>query len=462
MPDSFDLIVIGSGPGGYVAAIRAAQLGFKTACVEREFLGGTCLNVGCIPSKAMLDGSHRLAEISRYPRRGINVSGVSLDLPAMMAFKDDVVKKTVGGVAYLFNKNKVEHLKGQGRIAGPGKVEVKSAAGTKIYSAPRILIATGSAPIQIPSLPFDGKFVLSSTEALALASVPKRMIVVGAGYIGVELGSVWSRLGSDVLVLEFLDGILPPSDREMAKALQRLLERQGLKFKFSTTAESAQIAGDKVKLNWKSGKETGTEEVDRVLVCVGRRPVTDGLGLTEAGVATDKRGYIIADEQFATTAAGIWAIGDVIGGLMLAHKAEEEGIAAVELMAGKAGHVNYGACPAVVYTHPELAAVGLTEEQARERGPVKIGKFPLSANGRARGMDETEGFIKVIGDANTDRLVGVHILCAHASDVISEAVMAMEFAASVEDVARAFHAHPTLPEALKEAALGAEGRAIHI
>jgi dihydrolipoamide dehydrogenase len=463
MPDTqFDLIVIGSGPGGYVAAIRAVQLGMKTACVERQYLGGTCLNVGCIPSKAMLDCSHRLYELKDYARRGIKVGETALDLPAMMTFKDEVVKKMTGGVGYLFKKNKIEHLTGQGRVVAPDSVEVKSASGTSQYKTKRILIATGSAPIELPGLKFDGKRILSSTEALALPAVPKRLIVIGAGYIGVELGSVWSRLGSDVLVLEFLDGILPPSDREMATALQRMLEKQGLKFRFKTSAQSAQIDGDKVRLTCKSGEETSVEEADAVLVCVGRKPVTDGLGLAEIGVAMDQRGYVRVNEHFATNVPGIYAIGDCIGGLMLAHKAEEEGIAAVELMAAKPGHVNYRACPAVVYTHPELASVGLTQEQAAQAGPIKTGKFPFTANGRAWGMGETEGFVKVVGDANTDRLLGVHILGAHASDMIAEAVMAMEFAASVEDVGRAFHAHPTMPEALKEAALAAEKRAIHI
>jgi dihydrolipoamide dehydrogenase len=463
MPETtFDLLVIGAGPGGYVAAIRAAQLGLKTACVERQYLGGTCLNVGCIPSKAMLDSSHRFFELSHYARRGIKVAGASVDLPTMMTFKDEVVKKMTSGVGYLFNKNKIEHLAGQGRIASAGVVEVTTAAGRQTYKTKHILIATGSAPIELPSLKFDGKFILSSTEALALAEIPKRLIVVGGGYIGVEMGSVWSRLGSEVLVLEFLDGILPPSDRETADALQRLLEKQGLKFRFKTTAQSAQIENGKVKLTCKSGTETFVEEADKVLVCVGRKPVTDGLGLADIGVAIDQRGFVLADKHFATNVPGIWAIGDAIGGIMLAHKAEEEGVAAAELIAGKAGHVNYAACPAVVYTHPELAAVGLTQEEAAKRGPIKVGKFPFTANSRARGMDESEGFVKVIGDATTDRLLGVHILGTHASDVIAEAVMAIEFAASVEDVARAFHAHPTLPEALKEAALAAEKRAIHI
>jgi len=459
----YDLIVIGAGPGGYVAAIRAAQLGMKTACVERQYLGGTCLNVGCIPSKAMLDSSHRFDDVKNHAaRRGIKTGDVTLDLPTMLAFKDDVVKKMTGGVGYLFSKNKIDHLNGTGRIVSAGAVEVTGASGKETYKTKRILIATGSAPIELPSLKFDGRYILSSTEALTLQQVPRKLIVVGGGYIGVELGSVWRRLGSEVLVLEFLEGILPPSDREMANALQKLLEKQGITFRFKTTAQSALLDNYRVKLSCKSDDQVTVEEADKVLVCVGRRPVTDGLGLAEANVATDKRGFVIVDEHFSTSIAGIWAIGDAIGGIMLAHKAEEEGIAAVELMAGKAGHVNYAACPAVVYTHPELASVGLTQEQAEKLGPVKIGKFPFTANGRARGMGEPDGFVKVIGDAATDRLLGVHILGTHASDVIAEAVMAMEFAASVEDVGRAFHAHPTLPEALKEAALAAEKRAIHI
>jgi len=459
----YDLLVIGAGPGGYVAAIRAAQLGMKTACVERQYLGGTCLNVGCIPSKAMLDSSQRLYELEHhYARRGIKAAGVSLDLPAMMNFKQDVVAKMTSGVGYLFSKNKIDHLKGAGRIMAADTVEVSGPEGEKTCRAKRILIATGSAPIELPNLKFDGKHILSSTEALTLTQVPQRLIVVGGGYIGVELGSVWSRLGSQVLVLEFLDGILPPSDRESATALQRLLEKQGLQFRFKTTAQSAQVVGDKVRVTVKTGDQITVEEADKIMVSVGRKPVTDGLGLAEIGITTDARGFIKVNEHFETNVHGIYAIGDAIGGIMLAHKAEEEGVAAVEIMAGKPGHVNYHACPAVVYTHPELAAVGLTQEEAAKRGPIKVGKFPFTANGRARGMDETDGFVKVIGDANTDRLLGVHILGTHASDMIAEAALAMEFAASVEDIGRAFHAHPTLPEALKEAALAAEKRAIHI
>jgi dihydrolipoamide dehydrogenase len=476
MPESnhFDLIVIGSGPGGYVAAIRAAQLGMRVACIEREYLGGTCLNVGCIPSKALLDSSHKYELVKHgLTRQGIKIpEGVALDLPAMIKFKADVVQKNVAGVAYLFKKNKIEHIKGHGKITAPGKVEVsaggagsaQSSASSGTFTAKNILIATGSAPIQIPSLPFDGNTIISSTEALELGEVPKRMIVVGGGYIGVEMGSVWNRLGSEIIALEFMPGILPASDREMASALQKLLEKQGIQFRFNTAAQSAQVKNGKVKVTFKSADQTGSEEVDKVLVCVGRRPVTDNLGLKEIGVTTDARGFIPVDPKtYATTVPGIYAIGDVIGGIMLAHKAEEEGVAAVEIMAGHAGHVNYHACPSVVYTSPQLAQVGYTEEEARKSGhEIKIGKFPFSANGYARATDETDGFVKVIGDARTDRLLGVHILSSHAAELIQEATLAMEFASSVEDVARSFHPHPTLEEAVKEAALAANKQAIHI
>jgi dihydrolipoamide dehydrogenase len=464
---NYDLIVIGAGPGGYVAAIRAAQLGLKTACVEKEYLGGTCLNVGCIPSKALLDSSERYAAIKHgLDKHGIKVTGVTLDLPTMMGRKSDVVKQLTTGVGGLFKKNKVDHFKGTGRIANPTSVEVAGADGSKqMLAAKRILIATGSAPIQIPSLPFDGKNILSSTEALALTEVPKKLIIIGAGYIGVEMGSVWNRLGSEVLLVEFLDRALPNMDKEMATQLQRLLERQGLKFKFDTAAQSAKVEGGKVKLSWKSkdGKETGMEECDKVMVAVGRRPVTEGLGLKEAGVNVDAKGFVPVDKHFQTNVPGIFAIGDVIGGLMLAHKAEEEGIAAVETMAGKPGHVDYHTVPGVVYTHPELAQVGFTEEEAIKAGhTIKIGKFPFIANGRAKGMDETAGSVKIIADAKTDRVLGVHILGAHASDMIAEAVVAMEFKASAEDIARSNHAHPTLPEAIKEAAMAVDKRQIHI
>ena len=465
MPDSpYDLVVIGAGPGGYVAAIRAAQLGMRVACVDREYLGGTCLNVGCIPSKALLDSTERLFETkTKLAHHGIKIERVSVDLAAMLGRKDQVVKQLTGGVGYLFKKNKIDSFIAAARVIAPDTVELKSAQETQVLKTRRILIATGSAPIQLPGLPFDGKYVIGSTEALAIAEVPKKLVVVGGGYIGLEMGSVWNRLGSDVLVLEFTDGILPLMDNELAGMLQRMLEKQGMRFQLGTAAREARIKDGRVHVSWKSGDRTGEEIADKVLVATGRRPVTDGLGLKEIGVATDDKGFVKTNDHFATNVPGIWAIGDVIGGLMLAHKAEEEGIAAVEIMAGKAGHVNYRTVPGVVYTHPELAQVGMTEADARREGrEVRVGKFPISANGRAKSIDETDGVVKVVGDARTDRLLGVQILSAHASDMIAECVMAMEMAASVEDVARTIHAHPTLPEAVKEAALATEKRAIHV
>ncbi len=463
---TFDLIVIGAGPGGYVCAIKAAQLGLTTACVEREYLGGTCLNVGCIPSKALLDSSAKYHQAkTKFAKHGIDVGEIKLDLKTMIARKDGVVKALTGGVGMLFKKNKIEHLRGQGVITSPGKVQVIASDGSTVeYRARNIVIATGSTPSQVPSLPFDGKNILSSTEILNLTEKPEKLIVVGGGYIGVEMSSVWARLGTQVQVIEFLDGILPVSDREMASALQRSLEKQGMKFRFNTAADGFKVEGGKVKLSWKSkdGKESGVEEADKVLVCVGRKPVIDGLGLDKIGVAIDKRGFVVVDEHFKTNIEGIHAIGDVIGGIMLAHKAEEEGVALAEMLAGKAGHVNYATCPAVVYTHPELASVGKTEEELKAAGvEYKVGKFNVIANGRARGMDETEGFFKVLADKKTDRILGVHILAAHASDVICEAVTAMEFHASAEDLARTFHAHPTMAECLKEAAMAVDGAQIH-
>ena len=460
----YDLIVIGSGPGGYVAAIRAAQLGMRVACIEREFIGGTCLNIGCIPSKALLDSSERFYEAkSKLSHHGIKVGELSFDLAAMLARKEQVVKQLTGGVGYLFKKNKIDSIMGTGRIVAPDTVEVKSSSGSQQLKANRILIATGSAPIELPGLTFDGKFIVGSTEALAFSEVPKKLVVIGAGYIGLEMGSVWSRLGSEVFFIEFTDSVLPLMDSELAKLLQRLLEKQGMRFQFNAAAQKATVKDGKVTVTWKSGNQVSEEVADRVLVATGRRPVTDALGLKEVGVAMDAKGFVKIDEHFATNVPGIWAIGDVVGGLMLAHKAEEEGIAAVEIMAGKAGHVNYRTIPGVVYTHPELAQVGLTEVEAKRAGhEVNIGKFPMSANGRAKSIDETDGLVKVVGDAKTDRLLGVQILAAHASDMIAECVMAMELAASVEDVARTTHAHPTLPEAVKEAAMAVGKRAIHI
>ena len=465
-PSAFDLVVIGAGPGGYVAAVRAAQLGAKVACVEKQYLGGTCLNVGCIPSKALLDSSERFHTARHVlSKHGITAQGVTLDLATMMKRKDEVVKANTNGVAYLFKKHKIEHVIGTGRVTAPGTVQVSANGQNRTLGAKNILIATGSAPVQLPGLPFDGKNVVSSTEALALAAVPKKMVIVGGGYIGVEMGSVWARLGTEVVVLEFLDRALPGMDREMAGLLQRLLEKLGLKFRFNTVAESARAEGGRVKVAWSGdgGKERGVEECDKVMVSVGRRPVTEGLGLPELRVEVDKKGFVKVDEQFRTAVPGVWAIGDVIGGVMLAHKAEEEGIAAAEIMAGRHGHVDYHTIPAVVYTHPELAQVGYTEDDAKAAGhEVKVGKFPFSANGRARAMGETDGQVKVVADAKTDRVLGVHILGAHASDMIHEAVAAMTFHASAEDIARSNHAHPTLCEAIKEAALAVDRRAIHI
>lgn len=464
MSDTFDLVVIGAGPGGYVCAIRAAQLGMKVACVERGALGGVCLNVGCIPSKALLESSHTYFKIVRgLDKHGISVQGVKLDLPQMMKRKDEVVKALTGGIGMLFKKNKVEHVVGSARLKDANTIEVTNGSSIRSISFKHAVLATGSTPIQVSGLTFDYVNVLDSTGALALAEVPEKLVIVGGGYIGVELGSVWSRLGSDVTIVEFTDRILPASDVEMALALQKSLIKQGLKFRFNSAATGVKQAGKKLSVQVKSGQTTEEIEANKVIVAVGRRPFTEGLGLESLGIALSKRGFVEVDDKYRTNVPNIYAIGDVIGKIMLAHNAEEEGVAVAEILAGQHGHVNYRACPAVVYTHPELASVGLTEDQARQQfGQIKIGKFPLIANGRARGMDDTEGFVKVIGDVKTDRLLGVHMLGPHASDVIAEATMAIEFAASVEDVGRCFHAHPTLAEALKEAANLANGSSTQI
>jgi len=460
MSDSFDLVVVGAGPGGYVCAIRAAQLGMKVACVEKAALGGVCLNVGCIPSKALLESSYTYSKISKgLEKQGILVEGVKLDLAQMMKRKDDVVKGLTSGVGSLFKKNKVEHIVGTARLTKANTLEVTSGSEKRTVTFKNVVLATGSTPIQVPGLTFDGTNVLDSTGALALTSVPEKLVIVGGGYIGVELGSVWSRLGSDVTIVEFTDRILPVSDVEMALALQKSLIKQGIKFRFGSAAQGVkQLAGNKLSVQVKTGDAVEEIEANKVIVAVGRRPYTEGLGLDSLGIALSKRGFIEVDSNYRTNVSSVYAIGDVIGKIMLAHNAEEEGVAVAEILAGQHGHVNYRACPSVVYTHPELASVGLTEDQARQQyGQIKIGKFPLIANGRARGMDDTEGFVKVIGDVKTDRLLGVHMLGPHASDVIAEATVAIEFAASVEDIGRSFHAHPTLPEALKEAANLANG-----
>ena len=467
MADTFDLVVIGGGPGGYVAAIRAAQLGLRTACIEKyPTLGGTCVNVGCIPSKALLDSSEHFERAkSGLGVHGVNVSGVSLDLARMQARKLKVVAELTRGIDFLFGKHKVERALGTGRLVSAREVEVKGEGGTRRLAAERLLIATGSKPVALPGIAYDDRRIIHSTQALSLEQVPGRMLVIGAGVIGLELGSVWRRLGSDVTVLEYMDRALPGVDVGSAKLLQRSLERQGMKFRFGVSARSAEVVGDEVRVEVaaNAGGAPETLTADVLLVAVGRRPYTDGLGAAELGVKLDAKGRVIVDEHYQTNVPGVFAIGDVIAGPMLAHKAEEEGIACVERMAGVAGHVNYDCIPNVVYTHPELASVGVSEEEARERGyEVRVGTFPFQANGRAKAMGDREGQVKLIADAATDRLLGAHIVGARASDMIAELVVAMELGASAEDIARSVHAHPTLPEAVKEAALGVAGRAIHI
>jgi dihydrolipoyl dehydrogenase len=464
MADTFDVVVIGGGPGGYVAAIRAAQLGLKTACVDkRGALGGTCLNIGCIPSKALLNSSSKFAETKNgLAKHGVKLDGVALDLNAMMATKDQVVTGLTRGVEQLFKKNKVEWVKGAGRIEKPGVVAIDD--GRRLETR-NIIIATGSDSVPLKGVDVDEERIVTSTGALSLKSVPERMVVVGAGYIGLEMGSVWSRLGSKVTVVEFLDRILPGMDGEVAKQFQRILQKQGFEFRLGAKVTGAKKTNKGVILTIEPTKGGPAEsiEADVVLVAIGRRPFTEGLGLDRAGVAMDERGRVKTDAHFRTNVEGIYAIGDVIAGPMLAHKAEEEGVAVAEIIAGQAGHVNYETVPGVVYTHPEVASVGKTEEELKAAGiEYKVGKFPFLANSRARAVVDTDGFVKILADAKTDRVLGVHIIGPEAGTVIHECVMAMEFGASAEDIARAFHAHPTLNEAVKEAALGVAGRAIHI
>jgi dihydrolipoamide dehydrogenase len=465
---TYDLAVIGSGPGGYVCAIRAAEIGLSVAVIEKDAtFGGTCLNVGCIPSKALLHTSELFDEAGHsFPTFGIEVGAPKLNLPAMMAHKDSVVEANTSGVAYLFKKNKIDSIRGGGAVAGPGKVRVALAdGGTQEVEAKAIVIATGSESTPLPGVAIDEKRIVTSTGALSLSSVPKRLIVVGAGVIGLELGSVWRRLGSEVTVVEFLDRILPGMDGEVAKQAQRLLTRQGLAFRLSSKVAAADTSGDvlKVAVEPAAGGAAETIEADIVLVAIGRRPYTNGLGLKEAGVALDERGRVAVDDHFRTNVAGIYAIGDVIRGPMLAHKAEDEGVAVAEIIAGQAGHVNYGVIPSVVYTHPEIASVGKTEEELKADGvEYRVGKFPFSANARARAMLQKDGFVKVIADALTDRVLGVHIVGPYAGELIAEASVLMEFAGAAEDLGRICHAHPTLSEAVKEAALAAWFKPIHI
>ncbi len=474
MSDAYDLVVIGGGPAGYVAAIRAAQLGMKTAVVEgRGALGGTCLNVGCIPSKAMLQSSHHFEMADKeFAHHGIDVSGLKVNLKTMLARKDKVVEGLTGGIEMLMKKNKVDYIKGWGKIDAVGKVSVKPLEGKgkpQVLETKNILIATGSEVTPLPGVTIDEKQIVSSTGALALPKVPKTMAVIGAGVIGLELGSVWRRLGADVTVVEFLDVALPGMDGEVSKHAQRILSKQGLTFKMKTKVTGAKAGKDGVTLTMepRDGKDSGgkaeTLKVDVVLVAIGRRPFTEGLGLKEAGVEIGERGFIPVDADYQTNVEGIYAIGDVIGGAMLAHKAEDEGVVCAEIMAGQTGHIDYGAIPGIVYTHPEIAAVGKTEEQLKEAGiAYNKGKFPFTANSRARCNDDTDGFVKILADATTDKVLGCHIIGPQAGDLIQEVVNVMEFEGSAEDIARICHGHPGLPESVKEAALGVAGRAIHI
>ncbi|MDX1400333.1 MAG: dihydrolipoyl dehydrogenase [Kiloniellales bacterium] len=463
---NYDLVVIGGGPGGYVAAIRAAQLGMVTACVEgRGSLGGTCLNVGCIPSKALLHSSERYAEAAHeLASHGVLVKDLGLDLAVMMGRKSKVVEDLTKGIEFLLKKNKVDYIRGWGSIPEAGKVAVSGEDGEQELTAKRILIATGSEVTPLPGVEIDEKRIVSSTGALELESVPERMVVIGAGVIGLELGSVWSRLGAKVTVVEFLDRILPGMDAEIAKQTQRVLKKQGLDFKLGRKVTAANSKGNSVKLTAETVKDGKPEEYEAevVLVAIGRRPYTQGLGLEKLGVKQE-RGFIQVNAHYETDVAGIFAIGDCVPGPMLAHKAEEDGVVCVELMAGQASHIDYNMVPGVVYTWPEVAGVGQTEEELKEAGTeYKIGKFPFSANSRARANAETDGLVKVLSDARTDKVLGVHILGPLAGDLLAEAVLAMEFGGTAEDIARTCHSHPGMGEAVKEAALAVHGRAIHV
>lgn len=464
MSKVFDVVVVGSGPGGYVGAIRCAQLGLKTAVVEKEkTFGGTCLNVGCIPSKALLDSSeHFLQAQHEFSDHGIQVSGVKLDLKKMMARKDKVVGDLTGGVAYLFKKNKIETLNGWGKVLGTGKVEVSNGKSKEVVEAKHIIIATGSAPVDLPFIKQDGKDIISSTEALTLDKVPKHLVVVGGGAIGLEMGSVWMRLGAKVTVIEFADKICGPMDGQISKDLLKILKKQGMEFLLSTKVTGGKASQSGVEVEYESLKDgkKATLKGDKVLVSVGRRPFTEKAGLKEAGVTMDDRGFVKVDKNFQTSVPEVYAIGDVIGGWMLAHKAEEEGVALAENLAGKKGHVGYGTVPGVIYTWPEVASVGQTEEELKKAGtPYASGSFPFTANGRARAMGDTDGRVKILAHKETDKILGVHIVGPRASDMIAEAVVAMEFGASAEDIARSFHAHPTLAEVMREAALNVDKRA---
>ncbi|HKL06037.1 MAG TPA: dihydrolipoyl dehydrogenase [Roseovarius sp.] len=459
---NYDVIVIGSGPGGYVAAIRCAQLGLKTACVEsRDTLGGTCLNVGCIPSKALLHASHQLHEAEHnFAKMGLKGKSPSVDWKQMLSYKDDVIGQNTKGIEFLFKKNKIDWLKGWGSIPEKGKVKV----GDEVHEAKNIIIATGSDSSSLPGVEVDEKTVVTSTGALELSKIPKKMVVIGAGVIGLELGSVYARLGTEVTVVEFLDHITPGMDGEVQKQFQKLLKKQGLEFIMGAAVQSVETMKTKAKVHYKLRKDDSehTLDADTVLVATGRKPFTDGLGLDALGVKMSERGQIETDNQWRTNVEGIYAIGDAIAGPMLAHKAEDEGMAAAEVIAGKHGHVNYGVIPGVIYTHPEVASVGQTEEELKDAGRAyKIGKFSFMGNGRAKANFAADGFVKILADKDTDRILGAHIIGPMAGDLIHEICVAMEFGASAEDLALTCHAHPTYSEAVREAALACGDGAIH-
>ncbi|WP_234731140.1 dihydrolipoyl dehydrogenase [Acidocella facilis] len=463
MAEAFDVIVIGSGPGGYVCAIRAAQLGFKVACVEkRATLGGTCLNIGCIPSKALLQSSENFHEAAHgFADHGIQIEGIKLDLARMQARKGEVVSANTKGIEFLFKKNKVTWIKGAAKFTAKNEIEVEG----KGYTAKHIVIATGSDSTPLKGVEVDEKRIVTSTGALELDKVPGHLVVIGGGVIGLEMGSVWRRLGAEVTVIEFLEKITPTMDGEISKSFQQILTKQGFKFELGQKVTSAKVEGEKVTLSVEPAKggEAKTITADVVLLAIGRYAYTNGLNLEAAGVETDERGRVKIGKHFETNVPGVYAIGDVVAGAMLAHKAEEEGVALAEILAGQHGHVNYGAIPSVVYTWPEVASVGQTEEELKAAGVAyKVGKFPFMANGRARAMGATEGFVKLLADKTTDQLLGAHILGPDAGGLIAECTMGIEFGASAEDVARTCHAHPTLAEVVKEAALAVDGRPIHI
>jgi len=464
---TYDLVVIGTGPGGYVCAVRAAQLGMKVAVVEKNAtLGGTCLNVGCMPSKALLHASEMFEEAGHsFAKMGVSVSSPKLDLPAMMNFKQQGIDGNVKGVEFLMKKNKIDVLKGTGKILGTGKVEVSADGKSQTVETKNIVIATGSDIARLKGIEIDEKRIVSSTGALSLDKVPGKLLIVGAGVIGLELGSVWHRLGAEVVVVEFLDRILPGMDGEIAKQFQRILEKQGFAFKLGAKVTAVDSSGKTLKATIEPAAGGGAEtlEADVVLVCIGRVPYTDALGLKEAGVALDPRGRVQIDPHFATSVKGVYAIGDVVAGPMLAHKAEDEGVAVAEIIAGQAGHVNYDVIPGVVYTTPEVSSVGKTEEELKQAGVAyTVGKFPFTANGRSKVNQTTDGFVKILADAKTDRVLGVHIIGREAGEMIHEACVLMEFGGSAEDLARTCHAHPTRSEAVKEAALAVGKRAIHM